>query len=336
MKQQEEVYTDSFNPLDSIKDILADDIKSVNNLIKKNIASKVGLIPELSDHIFASGGKRLRPLLTLACAKLSGYEGQAHIDLATSVEFIHTATLLHDDVVDGSKLRRGENTANRIWGNKETILVGDFLFAKAFELMGKAKSVEIFKTLAQASVIISEGEVFQLTKADNIANFKSSYLKIIKAKTAELFAAACQVGPILASRPAAEIEAFRNFGLNLGIAFQIVDDALDYSSNQESFGKKIGNDFLEGKITLPVIICYNESSAVEKDFWQRTLVQGHVKDNDLSFAIEFMNRHDAVSKSLKVAKNYIKPAKEQLNMFADCEIKSSLLDILDFTVKRQS
>lgn len=326
-------------PLNRLRSLVSHDMEKVDNLVVDLIQSKITLIPDIAKYTLSAGGKRLRPLLTLACAKLCEYEGTSHIDLASAVEFIHTATLLHDDVVDESSLRRGRNTANNVWGNKETILVGDFLLSKAFQLMGTAKSLKVFEILSNASNVIAEGEVHQLSLIGKLAFDEKNYLKIITAKTAELFASACEVGAAIAQHKDANI--FRDYGMNMGIAFQIVDDALDYSSKQDILGKKIGDDFAEGKITLPVIIAYNHSNDEEKTFWHRVFTKNSQKDDDLIQAITLIEKYHAIEKSVDTARKYAYIAHEKLSDIQTAEssstidIKESLLDILSFIVNRE-
>jgi octaprenyl-diphosphate synthase len=257
--------------LDALRNLCATDMERVNQLILNNMESNVPLIPQLAGHLIAAGGKRLRPLLTLASAGICNYRGKNHISLATAVEFIHTATLLHDDVVDDSGLRRGRDTANSVWGNQSTVLVGDFLFSRAFRLMVQSDSIRVLDILANASAVIAEGEVAQLTTANNTDTEEDSYLNVISSKTAALFAAACQIGAVIGERPSQEENALYQYGLNLGIAFQLVDDYLDYGASDNRLGKDVGDDFREGKITLPVILAFRRGKTEEQDFWRRTL-----------------------------------------------------------------
>ena len=240
--------------LETIHGLVLEDLKRVNQVIVDHMQSPVTLIPQLAGHLVAAGGKRLRPVLTLAAAKLCGYDGQRHIPLAACVEFIHTATLLHDDVVDESMLRRGRDSANALWGNQPSVLVGDFLFARAFELMVADGSLKVLKILSKASSVIAEGEVLQLMTTNDTATSEEAYLEVIRAKTATLFAAAAQIGAVVADRPKVEEEALESYGMNLGIAFQLIDDVLDYSAVQAELGKTVGDDFREGKISLPVVL----------------------------------------------------------------------------------
>lgn len=323
------------SPLVLIKDLVADDLNKVDILIESLAENKLELIGDVSLHTFRSGGKRLRPILTLASAKLFNYQGDAHISLATAVEFIHTATLLHDDVVDHSDVRRGTPTANTLWGNKESILVGDFLFAKSFELMGNAQSLEIFRALSSASVVISEGEVLQLSSVGKLENSRERYFDVVRAKTAELFASACYVGGVLGEAKQEQQKALHNYGLCLGIAFQIIDDLLDYSASVEEMGKCVGDDFKECKMTLPVIIAYeNAQSDDEKSFWQRVIGDGKQNDDDFAQAIEYMKLHDVNSKSLETAREYAEDARKSLDLLPNTEITSQLNDLLSFVVER--
>ena len=257
--------------------------------------SPVTLIPQLAKHVISAGGKRLRPMLTLASAKLCNYDGARHVTLATCIEFIHTATLLHDDVVDDSKLRRGLETANSVWGNQASVLVGDFLFSRSFELMVEDGSVKVMRILASASACLAEGEVMQLLTANDTETGESAYLDVIKAKTAQLFAAACRLGAVVADRPNVEEEGLEAFGMNLGVAFQLIDDVLDYSAIQNTLGKTIGDDFREGKITLPVILAFRRGNDEERGFWQRALGELDQKDGDLEHAITLMKKHQALN-----------------------------------------
>jgi octaprenyl-diphosphate synthase len=296
--------------------------------------SPVALIPQLAGHIVAAGGKRLRPVLTLASARLCGYEGKRHIALATSVEFIHTATLLHDDVVDHSELRRGMATANSLWGNKTSVLVGDFLLARAFELMVEDGSLEVLDILSHASAVISEGEVAQLITANDTETSESAYMEVIKAKTAQLFAAACQLGAVVADRPKVEREALESYGMNLGIAFQLIDDVLDYSAKQATLGKTVGDDFAEGKITLPVILAFRRGTEEERTFWRRAVEDLDQREGDLETAIEMMKRYGSLDDTVTRARHYGAIARDALGIFEDGSEKSALIDLVDFSIQR--
>ncbi len=322
-------------PLKRLRNLVELDLKKVDKLIYGLIENKISLIPDISKHTISSGGKRLRPILTLACSQMAGYSGQAHVGLAACVEFIHTATLLHDDVVDKSKQRRGASTANSLWGNKESILVGDYLLAKAFDLMGAANSLDVYRVLSNAAVVISEGEVFQLAATGKFADAENSYIKIISAKTAELFAASCEVGGILANLGADKNAALREFGMNLGIAFQIVDDALDYYPKALKLGKDVGDDFRERKVTLPVIIAFEQGDKKEKDFWKRTIGKGQQENGDMENALSLMEKYNVFEAVIEKAREYTKPAARGLDLFPDDEIREALIDVLNFTVERE-
>ena len=290
--------------LETIHGLVLEDLKRVNQVIVDHMQSPVTLIPQLAGHLVAAGGKRLRPVLTLAAAKLCGYDGQRHIPLAACVEFIHTATLLHDDVVDESMLRRGRDSANALWGNQPSVLVGDFLFARAFELMVADGSLKVLKILSKASSVIAEGEVLQLMTTNDTATSEEAYLEVIRAKTATLFAAAAQIGAVVADRPKVEEEALESYGMNLGIAFQLIDDVLDYSAVQAELGKTVGDDFREGKISLPVVLAWRRGSAEERDFWRRTLEKLEQTDGDLEKAIGLMEKRGALHDTVERARHY--------------------------------
>lgn len=319
---------------DQLHGLVAEDLKGVNRLIVQNMQSPVALIPQLAGHIVASGGKRLRPLMTLAAARLCGYEGERHIGLASCVEFIHTATLLHDDVVDESALRRGQDSANAIWGNKASVLVGDFLFSRAFELMVEDGSLDVLRILSSASSTIAEGEVLQLITANDTETGEAAYLEVVTAKTAALFAAACEIGAVVADRPAVEEEALRAYGLNLGIAFQLIDDVLDYSASQADLGKAIGDDFRDGKITLPVVLAFRRGDDTERAFWKRTLEEQEIGDEDLGHAMQLIDKHRALTDSIDRARHYGAMARDALGIFPDSDYKKALIDIVDFCISR--
>lgn len=320
--------------LDRLTALVAEDMAAVNHLIIQRMESQVALIPHLAGHIIAAGGKRLRPILTLASARLCGYQGTRQRKLAACVEFIHTATLLHDDVVDASDLRRGGPSANALFGNQASVLVGDFLFSRAFQLMVEDGSIDVLRILSTASAVIAEGEVLQLSTTNDSATSEQAYLEVVRAKTAELFAAACRIGAVVAGRPAAEEEALRTFGLNLGIAFQIVDDVLDYSAEQERLGKTVGDDFREGKLTLPVILAIHRGSEAERAFWHRALDEHDQRDGDLAHAQDILRRHNALRDSVERARHYGAIARDALGLFPDSPVKRALLDIVGFTVDR--
>lgn len=322
------------NALVQLTKLVADDLKRVNAAIIRRMDSGVPLIPQLASHIIAAGGKRMRPLLTLAASRLCGYGGDRHINLAAAVEFIHTATLLHDDVVDGSDLRRGRDTANAVWGNKPSVLVGDFLFSRAFQLMVEDGSLGVLRILSNASAVIAEGEVMQLATANDTATTENAYLDVIKAKTATLFAAAARIGAVVADRSRVEEEALESYGLNLGIAFQLVDDMLDYASSAEAMGKAVGDDFRDGKITLPVILAFLRGDDEERRFWRRTLEDQDQRDEDLAHAIQLMQRHGSLRDTVERARHYGAIARDALGVFADGPIKRALADLIQFSISR--
>ena len=314
--------------------LVADDMRAVNELVVQRMHSPVAMIPQLAGHLVAAGGKRLRPLLPLASARMCGYAGRRHIALAASVEFIHTATLLHDDVVDESDLRRGLASANAVWGNKASVLVGDFLLSRSFELMVEDGSLSVLSILSRASSLIAEGEVLQLTTQNDTETGETQYQEVIKAKTAQLFAAACRIGAIIAARPKVEEDALETFGMNLGIAFQLTDDVLDYSAKQMALGKTVGDDFREGKITLPVILAFRRGDEAERAFWRRTLETLDQRQGDLERAVDLMKKHKALADTVERARHYGAIARDGLGIFADGPEKSALVEIIDFCIER--
>ncbi len=323
--------------LDKLKPLLAlvgDDMARVNGIILDKARSDVDMIPELARHLIDSGGKRLRPMLTIAASKLCGYNGDGHVKLAASVEFMHTATLLHDDVVDESDLRRGKIAARMLWGNEASVLVGDFLLGQAFKMMVEVGSLGALRVLSNAAVVIAEGEVFQLAIAKNTSTTEDDYLAVINGKTAALFSAAAEVGGIIAERSPAEQAALRSYGKNLGLAFQLVDDALDYSGEQAKLGKSVGDDFREGKITLPVVLTFRRGNEEERAFWQRTLEKGEVADGDLERAIGLMTKYGALDDTIRRAHHYGAMASDALAIFPASEAKSALLDAVEFCISR--
>jgi octaprenyl-diphosphate synthase len=313
---------------------VAPDMARVNTTILARTGSDVTMIPEVANHLISSGGKRLRPMLTLAMAQLSGYAADGHIKLAAAVEFMHTATLLHDDVVDESDMRRGKLAARMVWGNEASVLVGDFLLGQAFKMMVEVGNIHALDILSSAAVVIAEGEVMQLAAAKNTATNEDEYLSVIRAKTAELFAAACEVGPVLAGRPKTEQAACRSYGMNLGIAFQLVDDALDYGGTAVKLGKNVGDDFREGKITLPVVLSFRRGSESEREFWNRALGCGEIADGDLNTAIALMTKHRAIEDTIGRARHYGEIAKDALALAPNSAIKKALADAVDFAVAR--
>ncbi|PTM53413.1 polyprenyl synthetase family protein [Phreatobacter oligotrophus] len=310
------------------------DMDRVNAMIISRTGSEVTMIPEVANHLISSGGKRLRPMLTLATAALAGYQGEGHVKLAAAVEFMHTATLLHDDVVDESDMRRGKPAARMVWGNEASVLVGDFLLGQAFKMMVEVGSLRALDILSTAAAVIAEGEVMQLAAAKNTSTTEDEYLAVIRGKTAELFAAACEVGPVIAERPKAEQAAARAYGMNLGIAFQLVDDALDYGGKSQKLGKNTGDDFREGKITLPVVLAFRRGSEQERAFWKKVLVDGAITDGDLETAIGFMTRHGALTDTIERARHYGEMAKDALALFPDSAMKDALVQAVDFCIAR--
>jgi octaprenyl-diphosphate synthase len=320
--------------LEALSALVGDDLRQVNAIILEKMDSPIALIPQLAGHIIAAGGKRLRPQLTLASARLCGAEGTRQMALAACVEFIHTATLLHDDVVDESDLRRGLATANAVWGNKASVLVGDFLFSRAFQLMVADGSLKVLKVLSDASATIAEGEVHQLITANDMETDEQAYLEVIRAKTAALFAAACQIGAVVAARPAAEEQALSDYGLNFGIAFQLVDDILDYAAPQDELGKAVGDDFRDGKVTLPVVFAFERGNDDEKSFWRRCLEDQELRDGDLDRAVDLLHKHDALADAKAQARDYGDKAREALAIFPDNQARRALLGIVDFCIER--
>ena len=310
------------------------DMARVNELILSKAGSNVEMIPEIANHLISSGGKRLRPMLTLAAAQMFGYCGDAHVKLATSVEFMHTATLLHDDVVDESDLRRGRKTARMIWGNQASVLVGDFLLGQAFRMMVDVGSLEALDILSTAASVIAEGEVWQLAAAKNLETTEDEYLQVIKAKTAALFSAAAEVGPVVAGATKAERNALRSYGTNLGLAFQLVDDALDYGGNARDLGKNTGDDFREGKVTLPVILAYRRGTAEEREFWKRSIEEGQSDDAALERATGLMARYGAIGDTIGRARQFGDIARDAIGPLKAGPQKQALLDVIDFCIAR--
>ena len=320
--------------LDLIVTLTEKDLLKVNELIVRCMNSPVDLIPQLAGHLVAAGGKRIRPMMTLAAARLCGYRGKRQIALAACVEFIHTATLLHDDVVDESDLRRGLASANVVWGNQASVLVGDFLFSRAFELMVDDGSLDVLRVLSAASSVIAEGEVQQLTTSNNTETGETAYMEVIRSKTAQLFSAACRIGALVADRPKVEEDALETYGMNLGITFQLIDDALDYSAKQATLGKSIGDDFRDGKITLPVILAFRRGNDVERKFWRRTLEKLEQSSGDLEYAIELIAKHGALEDAVKRARHYGAIARDAMGIFEDGQEKQALIDAIDFCIDR--
>jgi octaprenyl-diphosphate synthase len=320
--------------IESLVSLTTDAMARVNDTILARTGSEVTMIPEVANHLVSSGGKRLRPMLTLAGAMLAGYRGEGHVKLAAAVEFMHTATLLHDDVVDESDMRRGKPAARMLWGNEASVLVGDFLLGQAFRMMVEVGSMACLDVLSTAATVIAEGEVMQLAAAKNTETTEDAYLAVIRAKTAALFAAAMEVGPLLAERPKAEVAACRSYGLNLGIAFQLIDDVLDYGGTSAKLGKNVGDDFREGKITLPVVLSFRRGTEAERAFWKRTLEKGDIEDKDLDEALSIMRRHKALESTMERARHYGAMTKDALALFPASEMKSALADVVDFCLNR--
>jgi octaprenyl-diphosphate synthase len=316
--------------------MVADDMREVNRIILDKAVSDIELIPKLAHHLIDSGGKRLRPMLTLAAAKLCGYQGSGHVKLAAAVEFMHTATLLHDDVVDDSDFRRGKQSARLVWGNQASVLVGDFLLGQAFRMMVDVGSLSALGILSNAAAVIAEGEVMQLAAAKDTGTSEQDYLAIVTAKTAALFSAATEVGAAIADRPEPEQTALRSYGLDLGIAFQLVDDALDYAGESAKLGKATGDDFREGKITLPVIVCVRAGSDEERAFWTRTLSEGRIETDDFEQALAAMRRHGAIETTLDRARHYGGRAREALSALPPGPGTRALTEVVDFCIGRAS
>ncbi len=315
-------------------ELVDEDMNAINRIILDKAVSDVELIPELTHHLVNSGGKRLRPMLAIAASKLCGYRGQGHVRTAAAIEFMHTATLLHDDVVDESDTRRGRKTARLIWGNQATVLVGDFLLGQAFRMLVEVGSLPVLRILSNAAATIAEGEVMQLAAAKNTATTEDAYLAIIDSKTAALFAAAAEVGAAISNRPADEQAALRSYGRNLGLAFQLVDDALDYSGDSARLGKSVGDDFREGKITLPVILSFRRGNDRDREFWNRTIVEGKIDDGDLEHAIGLMKKHKTIDATLERARSYGAIARDALAIFPESSERSAMQDVIDFCIAR--
>ncbi len=324
--------------LTALTALLQTDLQSCNRAIVARMESPVALIPQLAAHIVAAGGKRLRPLLTLAASRLCGYgsapDQRRHVNLAACVEFIHTATLLHDDVVDESSLRRGLASANAVFGNKASVLVGDFLFARAFQLMVADGSLPVLAILSGAAATIAEGEVLQLATQNDLSTSEAQYLDVIKGKTAALFAAACQVGAVVAERPERDEQALAEYGLNLGMAFQLVDDALDYAADQATLGKTVGDDFREGKITMPVLAAYRAGNPEERRFWARTIEESEQTEDDLRQALALIDRTGAIETTIDRAGQFAETAKVAIATFPESPMRRALIDVADYTVSR--
>ena len=322
------------NGIKPLVELTASDMEKVNTLILSKTGSDVEMIPEVAKHLIDSGGKRLRPMLTLSAAQMCGYAGEHHITLAASVEFMHTATLLHDDVVDESDMRRGKQAARMVWGNQASVLVGDFLLGQAFRMMVDAGSMPALDVLSTASTVIAEGEVLQLAAAQSMETTEDDYLAVIRGKTAALFSAACEVGPILADADKPVRDAFRSFGLNLGLAFQLIDDALDYGGEKADLGKNTGDDFYEGKITMPVLLAYRRGSEEEREFWRSSMESDNADKEALAHANMLLAKHGAISDTVARARHYGEIARDALAPLPASDHKTALLEVVDFCVNR--
>lgn len=320
--------------IEQLVSLVREDMTRVNETILARTGSDVAMIPEVAQHLISSGGKRLRPMLTLATAILCRYTGQGHIKLAASVEFMHTATLLHDDVVDESDLRRGKPSARKVWGNEASVLVGDFLLGQAFKMMVEVGSLQCLDVLSTAAAVIAEGEVMQLAAAKNTATTEDEYLAVIRAKTAALFAAAAEVGPIIANADSEAQKACRSYGLNLGISFQLIDDALDYGGTAAKLGKNVGDDFREGKITLPIVLAFRRGSEDERAFWRASIESGNASDEALKQAIDLLRKHRALEDTVERARHYGAMAKDALAILPATPMRDALGDVVDFCVSR--
>ena len=321
--------------LGPILSLTADGMNHVNQIILDRMQSKIPLIPALAGHLISGGGKRMRPMLTLASAALLEYEGVRHHKLAAVVEFIHTATLLHDDVVDTSDMRRGKDAAHMIFGNPAAVLVGDFLFSRSFELMVEDGSLKVLKILSNASAVIAEGEVDQLTAQRQLETSEERYLQIVGAKTAALFAAACRIAAVVAERDPEVEQALDDYGRNLGIAFQLVDDAIDYDSEVGESGKDRGDDFRDGKMTLPVILAYARGDEAERTFWREAMSGKRVADEDLAHATTLIARHDAVSDTRERARHFAARAIDAISGFPANEARAAMIEAVQFAVARR-
>lgn len=327
----EKKHNPSIQPLVNLVD---GGMQAVNRLILSKAGSNVEMIPEVAHHLISSGGKRLRPMLTLALADMFGYEGEGHVTLAASVEFMHTATLLHDDVVDESDMRRGKLAARKLWGNQASVLVGDYLLGQAFKMMVEVGSLEALRILAEASAVIAEGEVMQLGAAKNITTDEDRYMKVVEAKTAALFAAAAEVGPVIAGADGSMQSAARRYGMDLGLAFQLVDDALDYGGSADALGKDVGDDFREGKITLPVILSIQRGNDADRAFWKRCLESHEIEEGDLEHAIELVARTDALADTIDRARGFGSSALEALQELPEGATRDALAEAVEFCIAR--
>ncbi len=320
--------------LQPLLEITADDMGKIDQIIYSYAEAHVELIPKLAGHLISSGGKRLRPMITIGAAKMFDYAGETHVKIACAVEFLHTATLLHDDVVDESDERRGRKAARLIWGNQATVLVGDYLLAQCFKMMVETENMEALRIMSSAAADIAEGEVFQLTLQNNVATTEDDYMQMIEWKTATLFAAAAELGAVVAGRPPEEQAALRSYGRNLGIAFQLVDDALDYGGSSARMGKKVGDDFREGKITLPVVLAWRRGNDEERAFWQRVIEKREQREGDLERALELMKKHGALADTVERARHYGAIARDALAAFPAHPARDALMEAVEFCIAR--
>ena len=322
-----------------LTDLCKEDLESINTLILEKLDSSVPLIQDIASYLIMSGGKRLRPLLTSTCFHLIGRNinpPYKHIGVAAAVEFIHAATLLHDDVVDESKERRGNLTANEVWGNKTSVLVGDFLFSRAFQLMTKYGNLEILKILSDTSVVISEGEVLELSNDKDLEINENIYFDVVNGKTASLFSAACQVGGISAEANKNEIDALKSFGKNFGMTFQLIDDAIDYSSSKNIMGKNTGDDFKEGKITLPIILAYGRSNSKERKFWKKVISDLSQEDQDFEEALSIIKKYNCIEDTIKRAQHFGNVAIDSVDVLKSNNYKECLINLMQASIKRIS
>jgi len=320
--------------MDSVIELLKDEMSGVEEQIKNNLSSDVQLVSQVGEYILSSGGKRIRPMLLLLSSRLCNYQGDKHVELASVVEFIHTATLLHDDVVDSADLRRGNRSANSVWGNQASVLVGDFLFAKSFSVMVGSESLKILKILSDTTTQLAEGEILQLINTCDLEVDEPRYLQVVRDKTAILIAAACQVGGVLAGVDEDKELALREFGLEIGIAFQLMDDALDYVADEADFGKERGHDLYEGKMTLPLICAFAKASSDEKEEISRIVEAEELSGEDLDYICDLIDRHGGIAYTRQRAADRIELAKRHLELFPACEAKQALFDLADYVVSR--
>ena len=332
--QNDKLFHSNQNALDRLQELVRNDLLAVNRTILDRMQSPVALIPQLAGHLISSGGKRLRPVLTLLCAQMCNYQGQKHVPLAACVEFIHTATLLHDDVVDDSSLRRGIESANAVWGNQASVLVGDFLFSRSFQIMVECGSLQVLRILSNASAIIAEGEVKQLANTNNLDINEKDCLEVITAKTAKLFAAACEIGAVVAEKPKEVSQSLAEFGLKFGIGFQLIDDLMDYTASDEAIGKTVGDDFREGKVTLPVLLTYQKGTKKEREFWKKTIEDGIQQKGDLDIAISLIKQYGVFDEIKSLAKNYISEGCDELAIFPKGKAREALKEAASFCVNR--